>query len=350
MAYTTINKSSDYFNTKLYTGTGSFPQSISGVGFQPDWVWIKRRNIAASHVLSDIIRGTTKTLYTDSTSAELTSNTYGWVSAFGSDGFSVNQSGSNGENVNASGSTYASWNWKANGAGSANTDGTISSTVSVNTTAGFSIVKWVGTGSNATIGHGLGVKPAMIITKPTSAVGSWYTYHKSLDATDFIKLNSTDATADNATIWNDTEPTTSVFTTGTAFDSGRTFIAYCFADVTGYSKFGSYTGNGSSSSGTFIYTGFKPAWVLVKRTNASGNNWQMHDIKRTQYAQPINHRIAPNVDLVEQTGDTLGFDFVSNGFRPNNNNADYNGSGSTYIYMAFGQSIVGTNNIPATAR
>jgi hypothetical protein len=340
MSYSTIDKPSDYFNTVLYTGSNS-TQSVTGVGFQPDLVWIKNRTSTPDHMLNDAVRTAGKQINSNTTTAEL-DRTY--FQSFNSDGFSLE---GNVSDYNQSGSNFASWNWKANGAGSANTDGSINSTVSANTTASFSIVKWVGTGSNATIGHGLGVKPAMIITKPTSAVGSWYTYHKSLDATDFIKLNSTDATADNATIWNDTEPTTSVFTTGTAFDSGRTFIAYCFAEKTGYSKFGSYTGNGNAD-GTFIYTGFKPAFVIIKVSSRAGFTWVMYDNKRDTF-NTVGQLLQPDVSDAELTSNII--DFLSNGIKMRNNSLGTNGSGDTYIYMCFAENpFVGSNFVPNNAR
>ena len=348
MAYTTINKSSDYFNTKLYTGNAT--QRTIDVGFKPDLVWGKLRSTTGNHWLWDSIRGANYYLKSNATDANNTGGVQD-LNGFVSNGFTVGT----GTRMNTNSETMASWNWLANGQGSSNTDGSINTTyTSANTTSGFSIVKWTSTDTaGSTIGHGLGAVPKMIITKKLTGGNPnyWTTYHNSIGNTKSIFLNDTGAESGASTsYWNDTSPTSSVFSTGTYFDAGD-YIAYCFADVQGYSKFGSYTGNGSSSSGTFIYTGFKPAWVLVKRTNASGNNWQLHDIKRTQYAQPINHRIAPNSNLAEQTGDTLGFDFVSNGFRPNNNNADYNGSGSTYIYMAFAEApLVGTNNVPCTAR
>ncbi len=342
MAYTTIDNPGLFFNTKLYAGNGG-TQSITGVGFQPDFVWIKDRGQVNSHFLYDVIRTATKRLNTNNTNAESTiSNS---LTSFDSDGFSLGNYAGTNDNYN-----YASWNWLAGGTASSNTDGDINSTVSANTTAGFSIVKWVGTGSNATIGHGLGVKPAMIITKPTSAIGSWYTYHKSTDATDFIKLNSTDATADNATVWNDTEPTTSVFTTGTAFDSGRTFIAYCFAEKKGYSKFGKYTGNGSTD-GTFVYTGFRPAFVITKRTDGSVD-WYMFDNKRQNSFNVVNGMLRPSANSVELDDSSVYVDFLSNGFKWKGNNAGDNTSGGTYIFMAFAEApfVTAGTKAPGTAR
>ena len=342
MAYTTIDNPGLFFNTKLYAGNGG-TQSITGVGFQPDFVWIKDRGQVNSHFLYDVIRTATKRLNTNNTNAESTiSNS---LTSFDSDGFSLGNYAGTNDNYN-----YASWNWLAGGSASSNTDGDINSTVSANTTAGFSIVKWVGTGSNATIGHGLGVKPAMIITKPTSAIGSWYTYHKSTDATDFIKLNSTDATADNATVWNDTEPTTSVFTTGTAFDSGRTFIAYCFAEKKGYSKFGKYTGNGSTD-GTFVYTGFRPAFVITKRTDGAVD-WYMFDNKRQNSFNVVNGMLRPSANSVELDDSSVYVDFLSNGFKWKGNNAGDNTSGGTYIFMAFAEApfVTAGTKAPGTAR
>lgn len=354
MAYSSIVKPTDYFNTVLYTGNGG-SQSITGVGFQPDWIWLKRRDGSASHRLVDSVRGTQKRLSSDSTNAQSTET--GLVTSFDSDGFALNSSD---VAFNGSSNTYVSWNWLASGSTASNGNGSITSTVSANTTAGFSIVSYTGTGSNATIGHGLGAIPKMYIARNITDAEQWTTYHVGLDASapeDYhVRLNTTDARVDEASVWNDTAPTSSVFSVGDSGapnGNGDSHIAYCFAEVKGFSKFESYTGNGNSN-GPFIYTGFRPAWVLVKRTNSAGNNWQLHDIERTQYTQPINHRIAPNVSLAEQTGDTLGFDFLSNGFRPNNTNSDYNNDGSTYIYMAFAEHPFVANDsgtaVPVTAR
>jgi len=344
MAYTTIDKPTDYFNTVLWTGDDSSSNAITGVGHQPDWLWQKQRNKADNHQLFDSVRGVSKRLKSNSTEAESTPS---FISSFDSDGFTISTTDNS---INSSSYNYVGWSWKAGGSASSNTDGDINSTVSANTTAGFSIVKWVGTGSNATIGHGLGVKPAMIITKPTSAIGSWYTYHKSTDATDFIKLNSTDATADNATVWNDTEPTTSVFTTGTAFDSGRTFIAYCFAEKKGYSKFGKYTGNGSTD-GTFVYTGFRPAFVITKRTDGAVD-WYMFDNKRQNSFNVVNGMLRPSANSVELDDSSVYVDFLSNGFKWKGNNAGDNTSGGTYIFMAFAEApfVTAGTKAPGTAR
>ncbi len=346
----TIDKPDDYFNTITYSGDGSFPSSKTGVGFAPDFIWIKRRNIAASHVLSDIIRGTTKALYSETTSAELTSNTYGWVSSFNSDGFSVDQSGSSGENVNASGSTYVAWNWLAGGTASSNTDGSTNTVVSANTTSGFSIVTYSGNSTaGSTFGHGLGVKPSMIITKARTRLSMWNVYHKGLtNYTKGIYLNATDAEFDGGA-FADGEPNANTFTlsNGTHVNgSGETYVAYCFAEKQGYSKFGSYTGNGNAD-GTFVYTGFSPAFVLMKGTNVNG--WLIIDNKRTAYNSDSKFLYPQASDVEEALSGR--FDFTSNGFKLRNSWTAFNSSGQTYIYMAFAENpFVTSTGVPATAR
>jgi len=245
----------------------------------------------------------------------------------------------------------ASWNWKAGtGQGSSNTDGSINTTyTSVNTTAGFSISTYTGTGSNATVGHGLGSVPKMIIVKRTSATDVWRVYHGSIGATKHLVLNTTAGDASGSNVWNDTAPTSSVFSISTdsaVNASGATYVAYCFAEKTGYSKFGSYVGNGNAD-GTFVYTGFKPAFVIVKCTSTTGNNWVMIDNKRLGY-NVDNNRIYADLSNAEDTTDVV--DLVSNGFKHRFTGGTSNGSGISYIYMAFGQSLVGSNNVPCTAR
>ncbi len=343
MAYTTINKSTDYFNTKLWTGNGS-TQNITGVNHTPDFVWIKKRTDADGARIFDTIRGATKAIFTNSTSAETTVTSE--LSAFDSDGYTLGAS----DAVNGNTKQYVGWNWKANGTGSANTDGSINSTVSVNTTAGFSIVSYTGTGANATVGHGLGVAPSMIITKSTGAVTGWGVYHQSLGNTDALFLNETTATGASSVYWNNTSPTSSVFSVGSASAMNNTngMIAYCFAEKTGYSKFGSYTGNGSASSGPFIYTGFKPAFVMIKKTDNTGS-WEMFDAKREGF-NPQVHGLYANLNNAEDNTDDL-LDLLSNGFKLYHDGGGLNTSGGTYIYMAFAEApLVGSNNIPATAR
>jgi hypothetical protein len=342
MAYTTINKSSEYFNTVTYSGNGS-TQSITGVGFQPDWVWIKTRNTTGQHEVFDAVRGATKYIVTNATDPENTVATS--LTSFDSDGFSLSSQPA----VNNGSNTFVSWNWLGGGTGVSNTDGSITSTVSASTTSGFSIIQYTGNGSSgATIGHGLGVVPKVVIVKLTSGSGyDWGVYHASLGNTKNMRLNLTDSVATSTAFWNDTTPSSSLVTLGnnaTVNGSGSTYIAYCFAEKKGYSKFGSYTGNGNAD-GTFVYTGFKPAFVLFKPSSAI-ENWQIHDNKRPSY-NPCDN-IAPNNSSAEATTNDF-VDLVSNGFKLRS--ATYSASGVTYIYMAFAENpLVGTNNIPATAR
>jgi hypothetical protein len=340
-----IDKPSDYFNTKLTTGTGS-SQAVTGVGFQPDWIWGKRRDSTGNNSLFDAVRGITKGLESNSAGAEFTSTDY--YSSFDSDGFTI-AAGSGGAG-NGSGQTAVQWLWKANGAGSANTDGSISSTVSANTTSGFSIVSYTGTGSAGTVGHGLGSVPKMIIVKRRSEVSNWDTYNSNLGNNKVIELNTTSAAYTDNT-WNSTTPTSSVFTVGNNNVNGNsvTHIAYCFAEKQGYSKFGSYVGNGSDD-GTFVYTGFKPAFVMSKCTSHAGEDWNINDDKRPGH-NVIQNALLPNSSAAEVTASYQAVDTLSNGFKWRGSNDRVNASGKTYIYMAFAEApLVGSNNVPATAR
>jgi len=332
MAYTTIKKPSDYFNTKLYTGNGG-TLNVTGVGFQPDLVWIKGRGYADSQVLTDAVRGTTKCLSSDSSTAEFT-QTNG-LTAFGSDGFTLG----NWSAINRASTTVA-WNWLANGTGSANTDGTINSTVSANTTSGFSIVKWTGTGSSGTIGHGLGVAPKVVIVKRYSAAADWVYYTTAIDGSlDYLFLNTTAAKADSSA----SVPTSTVFSKSDT--NNETQIAYCFAEKTGYSKFGTYTGN-ASTDGTFVYTGFKPAFILIKRADSTGR-WVLWDSKRNP-SNLMDNALFPNSSAVENDG-YWKIDGLSNGFKIKDPEVEINASGATFIYMAFAEEpLVGDN--PCTAR
>ena len=361
MAYTTINKSGDYFNTKLYTGTATSAgdtQAITGVGFQPDWVWIKNRGGSYQHVLYDAVRGVNKEVRSSQNIAEVDSGANGYLSGFDSDGFTTNAGTNEGNHVNNTGDNFVSWNWKANGAGSTNTDGSINSTVSVNTTAGFSIVKWTPTNTNTpqTIGHGLGVAPSMIIVKNIQRAVDWKVYHKSIGNTHALTLNGTNAKHDDNGYWEDTTPTSTVFTTGngagyTVGAVTENFIAYCFRDVVGYSKFGSYGGN-QNADGNFIYLGFKPAFVMIKRYSAGNpttTNWNIFDTKRDGY-NGKNENLFPNTSDAESSGNNR-IDMLSNGFKLRTTTADINNNGHNYIYMAFASApLVGTNNVPCTAR
>jgi len=339
-----INKSSEYFNTVLYTGNGS-TNAITGVGFQPDWVWIKNRPDVREHQIYDSIRGVTKVIGSDRTSAEATVSN--GLTAFGSDGFTVGSDA----NVNDSGDSHVSWNWLASNTTASNTDGSITSTVSANTTSGFSVVSFTGTGANATVGHGLGSAPEMIILKNRDSAENWIVGNTSLDWTKYLALNLTDATTTASNIWQNTAPTSSVFSigdSGKVNGSGNGMVAYCFAEKKGFSKFGSYTGNGSTD-GTFVYTGFKPAWVMIKCTSSGTTQWRMYDDKRDTY-NPVYKELNANTSDAENAS-TRYHDFLSNGFKMRDTNINTNGSGSTYIFMAFAENpLVGTNNIPATAR
>ena len=355
MAYTTVNKSTANFNTKLWAGNGS-SQALTGVGHQTDMVWIKSRTDTRKHNLYDVVRGVQKRIVPNDTVAE---DTVPGVTAFGTDGFTVGSE----TDTNGGSRNFVGWSWKANGAGSSNSDATgsypITSTVSANTTAGFSIVKYTGNGySTATIGHGLGSKPAMVIMRPLGYTGAWWIIHKDLTADHVLEFNTnveanissfgggglkystfTNAVigggngSSNSDLWN---------------KSGEDYIAYCFAEKTGYSKFGKYTGNGNSGNGVFINTGFKPSWILIKTTSLAGNNWQMYDNKREGY-NPQNDLFRANATDAEGNG-TDPIDILSNGFKLYNAAGSANQNGGTYIYMAFGQSLVGSNNIPCTAR
>ena len=347
MAFTTITKSSLYQNQILYTGDTSSSRSITGVGFQPDLVWVKTRNAANPHLLSDAVRGTNNNLASDSNAAAAVSYSQGWVSAFGADGYTA-QAGSGGDNdINGNTNTYVAWNWKANGAGSSNEDGATSSTVSVDSTSKFSIVQFTGTGSTTTVGHGLGVTPEMIIFKNTSSAVDWRVYHKALGNTHRLCLNDNSASSDDDSAFNDTSPTSTIFTVGgsTSTNAG-TMIAYCFASVLGFSKFGSYNAN-NNANGNFLYTGFKPTFTIFKKTNGTGS-WWMHDSKTSPFNLATN-TITANGTGAETTGVGVQ-DLVSNGIKLRGTTDATNGSGGEYIYAAFGQTMVGTNDIPATAR
>ena len=344
MAYTTIDKPTDYFNTVLYTGNGSDNHTITGVGFQPDMIWIKERSSTSSHYLTSVGLGIGTRLEPDGTSTEATEG----ISAVTSDGFTI---GTSTNQVNQNTITHVAWNWLAGGSPSSNTDGSITSSVSASTTAGFSIVSWTGNAtSGATIGHGLGVKPRMIITKRRDSTSQWQTYEAINGATKYMTLNQTDATSSSTTRWNDTEPTTSVFSVGNSTEvnaSGGTYIAYCFADVKGYSKIGSYTGNGSND-GSFIWTGFKPAWVLIKNSSTGNISWTLYDNKRPGYNED-NAYLLPNSSDSELSDKDI--DLLSNGFKPRTSNSALGTSGDTYIYMAFAESpFVTSTGIPTTAR
>jgi hypothetical protein len=342
MAYTDIDKSDEYFNTVLYTGTGA-TLSITGVGFQPDWVWIKNRPDVRDHQIYDSVRGVTKVIGSDRTSAEAT--VANGLTAFGSDGFTLGSDA----NVNDSGDSHVSWNWLAGGTGVSNTQGSIASTVSANTTSGFSIVSYTGNATaGATVGHGLGVAPDVVICKQTGGANDWMSYHSVLGNTKSMRLNATDAVQTATTYWNDTSPTSIVFSLGsdTKGNASSTMIAYCFAEKKGFSKFGSYTGNGSTD-GTFVYTGFKPAFVMAKRTDST-SGWGMYDNKREPF-NVMDVRLLANTSGADDTSSDNNLDFLSNGFKWRTASG-WNASAS-YIYMVFAENpFVTSTSVPTTAR
>ena len=321
----------NYFNTVLYTGTGS-SQSITGVGFQPDWTWIKRRDSTASHNLHDSVRGVNQQLNTDSTNAESTNSNF---SSFDSDGFTVISGGG----YNGSSNTYAAWNWLAGGTGVTNDDGSITSTVSANTEAGFSIVSYTGNGTGgATVGHGLSVAPSVLIVKNRDSTRDWAFYHEYLGGTKNLYLNTGNAAITSSSRWNDTDPTSTVFSIGTSVatnTSGEDYICYCFSEKEGYSKFGGYTGTGSTD-GPFLYTGFRPAWVLIKNASAT-EAWQLIDSERSPH-NVANAVLYPNSSAAESNPLTAAnTDFLSNGIKIRGAGGNTNDSGLTYIYMAFAE-------------
>ena len=345
MAYTSIDDPTLYFNTKLYTGNSS-TQSLTGIGFQPDWVWIKNRSDSRKHNLYDSVRGATKRLVSNSTVAEDTAGN--GLTSFDSDGFTTGSE----QDTNHSGNNFVAWNWLAGGTASSNTDGSITSSVSANTTAGFSIVSYTGTGSNATVGHGLSSAPAFIIFKDRSTTKDWFVYHQSISPSTGGKLNLTVNPSADSSYFQNTATTSSVFSIGTANTvnpSGNNMIAYCFAEKKGYSKFGSYTGNGNAD-GTFVYTGFKPAFVMTKRSSNT-ENWYIIDNKRSPFNPPLN-ALSPNLSHAEDTNATGRIqDFLSNGFKLRTSDTAVNGSGDSYIYMAFAENpFVTSTGIPTTAR
>ena len=346
MAFSAIIKPSDYFNTKLYTGNGG-TQSITGVGHAPDFVWQKSRSNAEGYGLFDVLRGVTNRIQSNTLNAE--SSVAGSLQSFDSDGFTVG----NDVGANGNGQTFASWNWKANGQGSSNTEGSINTTyTSANTTSGFSIIQYTGNATaSATIGHGLGKIPTMIIFRRYAQAENWDVYHQAIGNAKSIRLNENGAQFDNATALTSTTPTSNLITLGTSVTTnanGNPMIAYCFADVQGFSKMGSYIGNGNAN-GTFAYTGFKPAFILVKNTG-SARNWEIYDNKRIGY-NVANYRLPPNTSGTEETN--VNIDILSNGFKARSTDGDVNENGKTYIYMAFAEAPFVANSgesIPTTAR
>jgi hypothetical protein len=329
----TIKKGNTVMDATLYTGTGSALTVTNAGSFKPDLVWLKSRSAAQNHNLFDSNRGTTKRLNSNLTDFE---DTASGVSSFNSNGFTLGTNSVTNTNTN----TYVGWQWQAGqGTNTSNTSGSITSTVSVNATAGFSVVTYTGTGANATVGHGLGVAPKMVIVKQRNTTRSWYVYHASLaSAANYLVLDSTAAAGSDTTLWNNTAPTSSVFSLGANIGGNQstgTYVAYCWAAIAGYSAFGSWTGNGSTD-GPMIYLGFQPKFIMWKRTDSStGGEWVIQDTTRKTY-NPIDTSLYPNLSNAEGTNETFRVqDTLSNGFKIRASAAQCNASGGTYIYAAF---------------
>jgi hypothetical protein len=349
MPYSSVDKPNQYFDTSLWSGTGA-TQSISSLNFQPDWLWVKSRSTASNHRSQNAVTGVTKGMNPNQTNAEDTLTDC--VTSFNSNGFTL---GADSQGyVNTSSRTYVGWSWKGNGTGVSNTAGTISSTVSANTTSGFSIIKFTASGSgNQSVGHGLGVAPKMFITKATSSSSSWNVYHASLNSSSpqnyYLNLDLSNASSNLSGVFG-AGMTSSVcgVGVGVGISSGVTYIGYAFAEIKGYSKFGSYTGNGSTD-GTFVYTGFKPAFIMLKSSSSGAVGWITHDNKRIGF-NPNNYYVEPNNSNAE-SADTDKILLLSNGFKLISTSASWNTSSGTYIYMAFAENpFVSSKGLPTTAR
>jgi hypothetical protein len=332
---TTATQAGKFFAPVLYSGNGASSRAVTGVGFQPDFVWLKVRNFAFVHGLWDSVRGGGKLLISNLTLAEINNDPNGYVSSFDSDGFTLTAGTTNNDTFNGSANSMVSWNWKAGGTAVSNTAGSITSTVSANTTSGFSVVTYTGNGSaGATIGHGLGVAPRMIIIKCRSDASGWAVYQADVGNTKYLRLDGTDIANTASTLWNNTSPTSTVFSVGTdgwVNTSARTYVAYCFAPVAGYSAFGSYTGNGSTD-GPFVFTGMRPAYVMVKRIDST-SDWYIWDTKRDTY-NVVTNTLEANTSDAEASATSI--DDLSNGFKCRSATV-VNASGGTYIYMAFAE-------------
>jgi hypothetical protein len=351
-AYTTIDDPSAYFKVQLYTGNGSANHAITfddtDTDMQPDMVWIKNRDATDSHCLFDAVRGATKVFHTDAVTAEVTDADT--LDSFTSDGFQVDAD----VKVNTNTEKYVAWCWKANGSGSSNTDGSINTGgTSANTTAGFSINTYTGTGANATVGHGLGAIPHVIVCKSISNGLQWFNYHQAVGNQRYMNWDDAGGRndSDSANFWNSTTPTSTVFSIGvedSVNGSTKTFVAYCWAPIQGFSKFGSFVGNGNTN-GTFVYTGFRPAFVILKTfTRAGTDDWRLYDNKRLGY-NVDNNSLMPNTTAVPRTNDDI--DLLSNGFKLRNTPNDVNPNGETALYMAFAEApFVNSNGVPCNAR
>tara|TARA_Y100000114_G_scaffold108532_1_gene101919 strand:+ start:474 stop:1505 length:1032 start_codon:yes stop_codon:yes gene_type:complete len=342
MAYSINPKS--YFNTKLYTGNESAGHSITGVGFQPDFIWFKNRGTTDSHAVYDAVRGVTKEWNPDTGDGETTQST--GLTSFDSDGFTTGAR----TLLNSNNQPLVSWHWKMNGAGSSNSDGSITSTVSVNSTAKMSIVRYTGTGASATVGHGLGVKPDYIIVKCMDSGENGMVWSNSMGASQFLRLSTSASLGTDTGVWDNTAPTSTVFYVkdeNVTNKSGAVHIAYCFSNVDGFCRAGEYQGNGNTD-GSFIYTGFRPSFILTKLANTGSEDWKLHDDRRpgrnetNDFVQPSNN----NAEL--DTSNQL--DILSHGFKWRSANTATNSSSNTIIFLAFArEAFVGTNNTPSLA-
>jgi hypothetical protein len=330
----TIIKGNTVMDATLWAGNNATPRSFTNAAsFRPDFVWIKNRTTVDWHGLYDVARGGNNVMYSNTTAAQQTNEPNGYLSAFNSNGFTVVNGASTANNVNATGSNYVGWQWQAASSAVTNTSGTISAQVRANTTAGFSIVTYTGNGgATASVGHGLGVAPKVVLIKSRSTTGNWTFFTTSIDGSyDYLILNLTDAKVDSTA----TAPTSSVFnliTAGSLNTNAVTYVAYCWAEIAGFSSIGSYTGNGSSD-GPFVYTGFRPKYLLVKNASAA-QNWNVYDSTRDPF-NVVDLSLQPNLAAAEFT--EVNYDFVSNGFKVRTTNAGLNGNGNTIIYMAFAE-------------
>jgi hypothetical protein len=368
MAYTTIDDPGLYFNTVLYTSnSGSSPRTISGVGFQPDWVWVKNRDSSDyNHVAADSVRGLNNILQPDTKIAQLTNHAAGFISSANSDGFVITAGSSNLSNYDVGSNKQVAWNWKAGTSfsndASATGVGSIDSTGSISTISGFSIVTYTGAeNAGDTVAHGLGAVPSAMIIKKFSASSEqhWIVYHHKNTGSPqdvHLKLDDNAQTEDNNTIFNDTAPTSTVFSLGSGSQinaSGASMVAYCFTDIQGYSKFGKYLGNNKSGTagdldGTFVFCGFKPAWLMVKRVANVNAAWHMWDNKRNGFNNR-NFNIKADVSTPEDDGN-FRVDFLSNGFKWRVNDSVVNAN-EEYIYFAFAESPqVNSKGVPNNAR
>lgn len=352
-----VANGSDNFNARLWTGTGN-EVAVTGYGFQPDFVWVKARSRGSDHRIQDSVRGTYRYMSANLSSGENTNSSNDWFRSFDSDGFTVAQYTSGGTSTSewaGNGDTYVGWGWLANGSSTtSNTSGSITSNVSANATAGFSIVTWTGTSSVQTVGHGLGVTPAMVVVKNRDHSYDWYVGHKDLTSYRYrLSFNSTNGEIDSASAFNSTSPTSTVFTVGNNLGSNGSadnMIAYCFAEVDGYSHFGKYTGNGSSN-GIFQWCGFRPKFVMIKCSSVNGEPWLIFDTVRSTYNVTLSYLVPNAIQAEVSDANTLQLDLLSNGFKLRSSGGNINGNGRKYTFMAIAENPFGGDGVsPVTAR